>query len=92
MSIRHGSWFQKSKLTFQEVLYLTYNILRHEPADHIRHEHHFSDHTIADWGMFCREAMLVYLECCSEKIGGPKKTVEIDGAKFGRRKTIGEPC
>jgi hypothetical protein len=36
--------------------------------------------------MFCREAMLVYLEGCSEKIGGHNKTVEIDESKFGRRK------
>jgi transposase-like protein len=36
--------------------------------------------------MFCREAMLVYLEGCSEKIGGLNKTVEIDESKFGRRK------
>jgi transposase-like protein len=36
--------------------------------------------------MFCRETMLVCLEGCSVKIGGPKKTVEIDDSKFGRRK------
>jgi transposase-like protein len=30
--------------------------------------------------------MLVYLEGCSEKIGCPNKTVEIDESKFGRRK------
>jgi transposase-like protein len=36
--------------------------------------------------MFCRETLLVYLEGCSEKIGGPHKTVEIDDSKFGRRK------
>jgi transposase-like protein len=36
--------------------------------------------------MFCREAMLVFMEGCSEKIGGPHKTVEIDERKFGRRK------
>ena len=78
-SIRHGSWFQ-------EGLYLTYHILRRESAKDIQHEHHFSDHTIADWGMFCREAMLVYLEGCSEKIGGPNKTVEIDDSNFGLRK------
>jgi transposase-like protein len=36
--------------------------------------------------MFCRETMLVFLEGCSVKIGGPKKTVEIDESKFGRRK------
>ena len=53
-SVRHGSWFQGSHLILQEVLYLTY-ILRREPAEQIQREHHFSDHTIADWGMFCRE-------------------------------------
>jgi hypothetical protein len=31
-----------------------------------------------------RETMLVYLEGCSEKIGGPNKTVEIDESKFGQ--------
>jgi transposase-like protein len=30
--------------------------------------------------------MLVFLEGCSEKIGGPNRTVEIDESKFGRRK------
>jgi hypothetical protein len=44
-SIRHGSWFQGSHLTLQGVLYLTYDILRREPAKQIRREHHFSDHT-----------------------------------------------
>jgi hypothetical protein len=30
--------------------------------------------------------MQVYMEGCSEKIGGRYKTVEIDESKFGRRK------
>jgi hypothetical protein len=60
--------------------------LRRKPAQHIQHAHHFGDHTIKDWGMFCREAKLVYLEGCSEKIGDPKKTIEIDDSKFDRRK------
>ena len=45
-----------------------------------------SVHTVADWGMFCRETMLVFLECSYVKIGGPNKTVEIDESKFGWRK------
>jgi len=57
-SIRHGSWFQRSKLTLQEVLFLTYDILSREPAHKIQHEHHFADHMISDWRMFCRETLL----------------------------------
>jgi hypothetical protein len=34
--------------------------------------------------MFCRETVLVYMEGCSEEIGGPNKTVEIDENMFGR--------
>jgi transposase-like protein len=30
--------------------------------------------------------MLVYMESCSEKIGSPKKTLEMEESKFGRRK------
>jgi hypothetical protein len=36
--------------------------------------------------MFFREAMLVFIEGCSEKIGGSNKTVEINASMFGRRK------
>ena len=75
-----------SHLTFLEILLLTYDIVRREPAHQIRQEHRFSTHTVADWGMFCRETMLVFMEGYSEKIGGPNKTVEIYESKFGRRK------
>jgi hypothetical protein len=85
-SIRHGSWFQHSKLTLQEIMLFTYDILCHEPANQIEREYCFSDHTVADWGMFCREAMLVFLEGCKFKIGVPNRTVEIDESKFGKRK------
>jgi len=36
--------------------------------------------------MFCRETTLEYMEGCSEMIGGPNKTSEIDESMFGRRK------
>ena len=85
-AIRHDSWFQRSNLTLQEIMLLTYDIVCREPATNIKNEYCFSSHTVADWGMFCRETMLVYLEGCSVKIGGPNKTVEIDESKFGRRK------
>jgi hypothetical protein len=41
-SIRHGSCFQQSRLMFQEILFLTYDILRREPVSRIQHEHGFS--------------------------------------------------
>jgi len=59
--MRHGSWFQQSNLTFQEVLYLTYDIVCRVPAHQIQREYAFTSKTIADWGMFCRETMLVYV-------------------------------
>jgi transposase-like protein len=65
---------------------ITYDILRCDKTHQIVNEHNLSDHTIADWSMFCRETMLEFLEGSSQKIGGPNKTVEIDESKVGRRK------
>jgi hypothetical protein len=48
-SIRHGSWFQLSKLTLQEIMLLTYDIVCREPANQIQHEYCFSSHTVGDW-------------------------------------------
>jgi hypothetical protein len=67
-------------------MYLTCNIVPHEPAHLIHQEHRFGPNTIADWGQFCRRTMLVYMEGCSEKIGGPNKTVEIYKSNFGWHK------
>jgi hypothetical protein len=67
-------------------MYLTYDIVCRVPVHIIRKEHRFCSDTIAAWGLFCRETMLVYMKGCSERIGGPNKTVEIDESKLGRRK------
>ena len=85
-SIKHGSWFQHTNLTLQEVMLLTYDMVCREPACLIKEEHCFSPTMLADWGQFCKETMLLYKEGCSEKIGGPNKTVDIDKSKFGKRK------
>jgi len=85
-SIKFGSWFQQSKLTLQEIMLLTNDIVRREKASCIQSEYSLSAHNVADWSMFCRETMLVFLAGCSVKVGGPNKTVEIDESMFGRRK------
>jgi hypothetical protein len=71
VSIRHGSWLQQSNLTLIEILLITYDIVCRESASNIQNEYSFGPHTAGDWGMFCRETMLVFLEGCSIKIGGP---------------------
>jgi len=45
-SIRHRSWFQWSKLTLQEIILLTYDIVCRKPANQIENEYCFSDHTV----------------------------------------------
>ncbi|KAI5736131.1 hypothetical protein M8J76_000299 [Diaphorina citri] len=47
-----------------------------------------SSHSVTDWASFCREVLLKWqsINVDNGKIGGPGKVVEIDEAKFGRRK------
>ena len=59
-SITTGSWFELSKLTFREISLLTYGIVCREPAHHIIQEYCFSSSTVADWGKFCWETMLLF--------------------------------
>jgi hypothetical protein len=75
----HGFSIQTS---ISRRLFLTYDIVSRERASLIKDEHCFSSTTLSDWGQFCRETMLVCMEGCSEKIGGPNNTVEIDESKF----------
>lgn len=65
-------------------MFLTYDISRRVPAHIIQPQNHPIPSTMAYWGQFCKQAMLVYLEGCSERIGRPNKTVEIDECKLGR--------
>jgi len=53
-----------------ESILITHDILRRDQAHQIENELGLSDHAIADWGMFCGETMLEFLEGSSEKIGG----------------------
>lgn len=47
---------------------------------------HVSLHTVVDWYSFCREVTVNFCVANSRQLGGPGKTVEIDEAKFGKRK------
>jgi hypothetical protein len=63
-----------------------YYIVRRLPARNIRPELHIADHTVSDWTMFRREAMMDYVALLSEKLGGSGTIVDIYESCFGRRK------
>lgn len=86
VSIRQGSWFEKSNMTVEEILKLTYWWCRDVKQEQIRHELNLASNTAVDWDSFCRETCEVTLLERKEKIGGPGKTVQIDESKFGKRK------
>ena len=73
-------------MIFIEVLLTTYDIFRRDPPNTIQQEHLFGSATISEWAKLCREVMLDYVLGSSQKIFGPKKTVEVDESNFGRGK------
>ncbi|XP_028414213.1 uncharacterized protein LOC114537271 [Dendronephthya gigantea] len=86
LSIRKGSWFEKSNMTLEEVIKFTYWWCRDVNQEQIRHELNVATNTAVDWDSFCRETYEVTLLEREEKIGGPGKIVQIDESKFGKRK------
>lgn len=86
VSIRKGSWFSKSNLTLEQIVFLTYFWVRKADQEFVEHELQISSPTIVDWYNFSREVCIEILEKDSKQIGGPGCTVEIDESKFGKRK------
>jgi len=85
-SLRHSSWFKKSKLALVQIMFITFDILLKTSPTTIRKHHQLTTKTVTDWSHFCKEVILDYIESTSEKIGGEGKIVEIDESKFGKRK------
>ena len=83
-----GTFFSQSKLTFCQVVTLSYHFLwnRATQEEIALDVVELSVKTVADWFSFSREVIIDYVDRNSEAIGGPGKTVEIDEAKFGKRK------
>ncbi|KAJ8049109.1 hypothetical protein HOLleu_01702 [Holothuria leucospilota] len=85
-SIRKHSWFEKSNLSLGQLLQFTYWWSRNVSQDLMEHELGISSATCVDWCNFAREVCEEYLLRHSTPIGGPDVIVEIDEAKFGKRK------
>ena len=85
LSIRSGSWFEKSNMSLEEVIQFTYWWCCGIKQEDICHEVNVASHTAVDWDSFCRETCKVTLLEREEKIGGPGKVLEIDESKFGKK-------
>ena len=94
VSIRQGSLFDAAHLSLETILRMlflyvgnitSYEQLQHECYDESEQE--LSSATISDWLTYFREIQLeALIRHSATKIGGANCTVEIDEAKFGKRK------
>ena len=69
VSIRRGSWFEKSHLLISQVLLLTYFWVYECNQKYVMHECAIAQHTIVDCFYFCREVCATILEEESTQIG-----------------------
>ena len=63
-----------------------FNVLSTPRQTLVMQEAEVSSKTFVLWSGFCREVITYWAFTTSTKLGGPGKIVEIDEAKFGRRK------
>lgn len=85
---RKNTWFANSKLPLEDCGYLTvlWNVLPFPRQKIICNETGCSSSTVVDWSSYCREVCVQWCVKNSEKLGGFGMIVEIDEAKFGKRK------
>ena len=82
-----GTWFEDSKLKVKEnLLFCAFYLDKQFSYDYAQRELGFSSKTVCGWGSFIREVLEHYTINNCKKIGGIGKIVEIDEAKFGKRK------
>ncbi|XP_076635492.1 uncharacterized protein LOC143348781 [Colletes latitarsis] len=86
ISVKRGTWFSKTKLSYEIVLKLTYMLVHNFEQYHIIRELELNKNTVSQWNYFMKQVMADWLQNSCEILGGPDKVVEIDESKFGRRK------
>ncbi|RLU25466.1 hypothetical protein DMN91_001622 [Ooceraea biroi] len=83
-----NTWFERAALDITKICRLiSYFLLLNSPRQlFLQEELSITSRTAVDWINFCRELLAQWLLHNEEQIGGPNVVVEIDEAKFGRRK------
>ena len=86
-SIRCGSWFALSRLSMKTMIQVAYCWVHEYSQDVVRFECNIgSKHTSADFYSYCRQVCYEILESTGDMLGGEGTIVEVDEAKFGKRK------
>jgi transposase-like protein len=86
-SVRANSWFSGSRLSLSSMLRIMYYWTQEVEQGFTQHECALgSAGTICDFYHYCRQICFEILEQDNEMLGGPGVIVEVDEAKFGRRK------
>lgn len=95
VSAAEGSWFEGHRLKLRNMYSLMYSFTSGDSYEAAVRELVDEDpvltssETIADWYSYCREVVIESFTSEQQlrgKIGGPGQIVQIDEAKFGRRK------
>ncbi|RLU25123.1 hypothetical protein DMN91_003215 [Ooceraea biroi] len=88
ITIRKGTWFENANISIEAACTLIgYFVTMNPPRQKfLETELEMSSRSIVDWCNFIREALLSWSIENSKQIGGPNCIVEIDEAKFGKRK------
>jgi len=90
-SVRVQSFFERSHLSFHDIMLLAYRWCKDFPQDTTLHEVDIASRIVIDWFNFCREECDTYLACTPVEIGGFDATgqpiiVEADESKYFHRK------
>lgn len=87
-TIRKGTWFENSNISIEAAcIFIGYFVTMGPPRQKfLENKLEMSSCTITYWSNFIREALLSWCIENSKQIGGSNRIVEIDEAKFGKRK------
>uniref|UniRef100_A0A6P7FWW9 Uncharacterized protein LOC114334993 n=1 Tax=Diabrotica virgifera virgifera TaxID=50390 RepID=A0A6P7FWW9_DIAVI len=88
VSARKRTYFESAKLPMEKVFMLVSILLWIKPPryEFIRGNLKIAQQTLTDWYSFSREVFVSFAMKHSEKLGGEGSIIEMDEAKFGKRK------
>lgn len=85
---RIGTWFGNSRLTVRKISDFTAMWVSscYPKFDRLLSNFSFSKRTVVDWSSFCRGVCIEWAINNSQQLGGTGVIVELEEAKFGKRK------